>query len=496
MPPRAFGVPFSAILKGLICLLALWLGSFSPANAYSVVLPDSLRQTSAADSLVLAQCPGYTELRVGSVLFVGNSVTKERVLRAELDFREGDTLTAATLSRRLEANRLRLYNLQLFHQVLVQAVCRDGNLTVLFSMQERWYTFPIPIFSLADRNFRSWLDRPDRWNRIDYGVHLVRRNFRGRNEQVLANVQLGFNRKYELFYEAPGYGKRRRIGFGVGVSYYQSHALDYITVRDRLVNFRQEEGFPIERQYVVAGLRWRRTVQHRTALDISHHREQVSDSLYARNPAYFLGRSRREYLEFALISILNQRNTFAYPLTGQYVEAGISYRKFLTPGSPDITTLRGRYARYVALGGDWFYSAGVRGQVRFAQHLAYADSRSFGYETLVRGYDAYVIEGRHYALLQQGLTYRLFDAARVKLNGINNAKINSIPLALYLNTFADVGYVRNPQKLATNQLPNKPLAAIGLGLHLATYYDWVFTLEYSRNVERQGGFFFRTEFPI
>ena len=126
-------------------------------------------------------------------------------------------LRAATLGRRLEANRLRLFNLQLFHQVLVQAVCRDGELTILYSFQERWYTFPIPIFSLADRNFRSWLDRPDRWRRVDYGVHVVRRNFRGRNEQLLGNLQLGFNRKYELFYEAPGYGRRRPGRFRRGL---------------------------------------------------------------------------------------------------------------------------------------------------------------------------------------------------------------------------------------------------------------------------------------
>ena len=105
----------------------------------------------------------------------------------------------------------------------------------MFGVQERWYTFPVPILSLADRNLRSWLNRPDRWQRVDYGLHLLRTNFRGRNEQLIANLQLGFNRKYELFYEAPGLGRYRRLGFGVGASYYQSHSLDYITRADRLV---------------------------------------------------------------------------------------------------------------------------------------------------------------------------------------------------------------------------------------------------------------------
>jgi outer membrane protein assembly factor BamA len=487
----------------LLSVVLLWLGVFHPASAAATAIPpawlapvpDSLRR-AAPDSVVQAQCPGYPVLRVGRLLFVGNTSTREMVLRAELDFREGDTLTAATLGRRLEANRRRLFNLQLFHQVLLQTVCREGELTVLYSVQERWYIFPIPIFSLADRNFRSWLDRPDRWRRVDYGVHVVHRNFRGRNEQLLGNLQLGFNRKYELFYEAPGFGRRRRLGFGAGYSYYRSRALDFATQNDRLRNLRQQTEFPIERQYATAGIRWRRTVQHLTALDVSYHREQVSDSILYYNPRYFLSGPRREYLEIGLVSTLNQRNTFAYPLTGQYAQVGFTYRKFTASGSPSIFTARGRYARYLALGGPFYYSVGATGQLRFARALAYPDSRAFGYETLVRGYDAYVIEGRFLGLLQQGLTYRLLDMGKLQLAGLPSSRFNTIPLVFYLNTFADAGYVRQPSVHPGNRLPNRLLASAGVALHLVTYYDWVLTLEYTRNREQQGGFFFRTQFPI
>jgi hypothetical protein len=134
--------------------------------------------------------------------------------------------------------------------------------------------------------------------------------------------------------------------------------------------------------------------------------------------------------------------------------------------------------------------------MRFARALAYPDDRAFGYDLLVRGYDAYVVEGRHLGLLQQGLTYRLFDLGKVQIEGLQSTRFNSIPLVFYLNTFVDVGYVRQPTTTAANRLPNRLLSSAGVALHLATYYDWVFTLEYARNRERQGGFFFRTQFPI
>jgi outer membrane protein assembly factor BamA len=480
-------------LRVLLASLSLWQAPADTTLPRRPLLP----VVAPADTLVrIAPCPGAARLAVGPLIFAGNNVTKERILRAELDFREGDTLAVADLPARLEANRSRLFNLQLFHAVVVQASCVSGRLAIVFGVQERWYTFPVPIVSLADRNLRSWLDRPDRWRRLDYGVHLTRTNFRGRNEEINANLQLGFNRKYELFYEAPGLGRYRRLGFGVGASFSQSRALDYVTRTDRLLALRTDTGFPIQRFYVLGGLRLRHTVQFLTAFDVSYHRERISDSVNYYNPTYYLGRTQREYLDFTLTSTRNQRNTFAYPLSGQFVQASLTHRVFLDAFTPSLTTLRLSYSRYVPLGHEFYYSVGVRGQARLTQRLAYADSRALGYNDLVRGYDEYVIDGRHYGLLQQGVSYRVFHPPPVRVPSLGSPKINTIPLALYLNTFADAGYVATPRALLENRLPNRLLGAVGLGLHLVTYYDRVFTAEYTFNRLGQTGYFFRAEFPI
>ncbi|QHJ08690.1 POTRA domain-containing protein [Hymenobacter busanensis] len=457
-------------------------------------IPDSLRPATL-DSLVLAQCPGYTAVHVSQVLFVGNDVTKERILRAELDFREGDSLTVSTLAKRLEQNRLRLFNLRLFTRVQVQVTCRDGQLIVLFALQERWYTFPVPILSIADRNFRAWANRPDRWRRVDYGVHLVRYNFRGRNEEIRGNLQLGFNRKYELFYLTPRLG-RHRVGISAGASYFRSHTLDYTTRRDSLVAFRDDHGFPIERWYATAGLRWRRTVQRLTTLEAFYYHEQVSDSVFRRNPTYFLSGTQRRYLDVVLTRTVNQRNTFSYPLTGRFAQFALTQRVFFD-GTPPVTTALGRYARYADVGRRFYYNIGLEARLRFARRLAYADSHALGFnQALVRGYDAYVIDGRHYGLIRQGLSYQLFDLGRLRLPLFTDPRIGSVPLQVYLNTFTDAGYVAERTVPSTNQFPNRLLASAGIGLHLVTYYDRVLTLEYTHTRHGFGGFFFRSEFPI
>ena len=482
------------ILLSVQLLWASWGFQQAPADTLRRPLQPVVAPT---DTLVrVAPCPGVARAAVGTILFAGNAITKERILRAELDFHEGDSLDFATLAARLETNRSRLFNLQLFHAVVAQASCSNGRLLVVFGVQERWYTFPVPIFSLADRNLRSWLDRSDRWRRADYGVHLVRSNFRGRNEQISANLQLGFNRKYELFYEAPGLGRYRRLGLGVGASFYQSHALDYTTFADRLVPFRADEGFPIQRFYTTAGLRFRHTVQFRTAFDVAYHREQITDSVNYRNPDYFQGRTQREFLDFTLSSTRNQRNTFAYPLTGQFAQVVLTHRVFRDGTTPSLTTLHLTYARYLALGRGFYYSIGLSGQSRFTRRLSYADTRALGYSDLVRGYDQYVIDGRHYGLVQQGVSYRLFQPKVIRLGSVDNPKVNTIPLALYLNIFADGGYVVAPSAPPESRLANQLLRSVGLGLHLVTYYDRVFTAEYTLNGLGQTGYFFRAEFPI
>ncbi|MDJ0363876.1 POTRA domain-containing protein [Hymenobacter sp. H14-R3] len=499
------------------------LGLLRPAQAQTrlppALPPDSLRELSQerrppalapvvapSDTLVrVGACPG-AKIRVSAILFAGNGRTRERTLRAELDIHEGDSLVVADLPARLEANRRRLYNLQLFHAVLAQASCGGtGQLTILFSVQERWYILPTPIFSLAAANFNAWLDRADRWQRLDYGLHLTDTNFRGRAEQLTANIQLGFNRKYELFYEAPGLGRRRRVGVGFGISYYQSRNLDYNTFNDRLQGLPEAEtdAFPIQRFYVSGGLRLRHTVQLSSAFDVSFHREQVSDLIYALNPNYLLGLQQRQYLEASLITTNNKRNTFAYPLTGQFLQAALTVRQFVGPErSPAYATARAHYARYLSLGHGFYYAVGLAAQTRlFAPSLAYADARSFGYDALVRGYDRYVVAGRTYGLVQQGLSLRAWAPPPLRIPFINDPKVNTLPLAMYLNAFADAGLTGGElgwHRPASNQLPSQLLASVGLGLHLVTYYDRVFCFELTRTltVYPTTGIFLRTSFPI
>jgi outer membrane protein assembly factor BamA len=459
----------------------------------SHAFPDSALNISSDSSLV-KNCPKQA-IFIKQIVFEGNNKTKEKVLRAELGFTEGAVLDSATLAEETEASRIRLFNLQLFHWVKSEISCDNGEASVKFIFQERWYFFPVPIFSLADRNINAWLKKKD-FNRIDYGLHVVQQNVRGRNETLRSNLQHGFNRKYELFYQIPYISRRQKLGLSVGASHYQSHYVDFTTTSDTLNTYRNNDHFPIQRTYFAVNLFRRENVQRQWNLGLSWHQEQISDSVFIRNPAYFSGQTNRTFLDLELTRIINLRNTFAYPLSGSYFQAGVSYRYFLHDQLRPLATVLVKFSKYYELPQNFYYSIGLEGQTRLSKKVAYADNIALGYKSYVRGYEQnYVIGGQHYGLLKQGFSKRAFSE-ELNVKFIRNPKFNKIPIAVYSSIFADGAYVTDTEFARTNRLTNRFLGSAGIGLHLVTYYDKVVTLELSRNREGENGFLIHTSFPF
>jgi hypothetical protein len=65
-----------------------------------------------------------------------------------------------------------------------------------------------------------------------------------------------------------------------------------------------------------------------------------------------------------------------------------------------------------------------------------------------------------------------------------------VPFAVYLKTYANIGYVKNYENYEAGQgLTNRFLSSIGGGVDVVTSYDMVFRVEYTFNSEGEQGFF-------
>ncbi|MDQ4140491.1 MAG: BamA/TamA family outer membrane protein, partial [Bacteroidota bacterium] len=348
---------------------------------------------------------------------------------------------------------------------------------------------------LADRNFNAWLYHND-WRRIDYGLHLLVKNFRGLNETLRMNVQHGFNRKYELFYVKPA-ANRSKVGATFGASLYRSHSLDYTTQFNQPVTLRQDNEYPIQRMYVSSGLMYRPNVQRQTTLSLAYNWQQISDAAFNLNPSYYLGRQKRQYAEVNLVHTRNYRNTFSYPLSGSFFQVAFAQRFYGNKSGNASTSLRVRYSRYIPLTRNLFYSIGLDGKSTLSRQLAFADNQALGYgSVVVRGYQINVVGGQQYGLFKQGLSRNLLPQREIVFDFIKSPKFNRIPLAIYVNAFTDAGYARDEFYAAENSFANRLLMSAGIGLHLVTYYDKVVTLEYTLTKTGQTGFFITTGIPF
>ena len=112
---------------------------------------------------------------VDSVIFKGNEKTRDNILRRELDIHAGDTLQTTELDSRLEFNRRKLTNTNLF--IWVKGDYHQNkpeHIVLTYEFLEQWYLLGYPIFQLADRNLNDWWSRGHSMDRTIYGAQIGR----------------------------------------------------------------------------------------------------------------------------------------------------------------------------------------------------------------------------------------------------------------------------------------------------------------------------------
>ncbi|MGB3618518.1 MAG: BamA/TamA family outer membrane protein [Catalinimonas sp.] len=432
--------------------------------------------------------PGSPFVVVESVLIEGNRRTLPHIITRELTLRPGDTIAVRRLEKVLQRQRNQVFNTRLFVTVDVvldaplppdsmPAYVRRG---VRVIVEERWYIFPSVIFELADRNFNEWWTQRGRdLSRTNYGLRVSWRNVRGRNERLKFKLQGGFTQKYELRYEIPYLNRRQRAGGGVLFQYITQKNVAFALENNQLQFLDGEEELTSRLQ---AGLTYRRReglfATHEVGL--AYFRTEVADTIAALNPDYFLrGRTLQRYTQMTYHFEWDRRDVQAYPLRGFVLMTEASLEGILPSDNLRRLTLNGTYARHVPLGRQFYAAGQVGGGVTIGNRQPFYNNRALGYgRRLIRGYELFVVNGRHYGLLKGEVRKRLFSVKR-ELNFIPIRQFRTFPLSIYVKTYGDVGFVRDSS--LDNPLVNRTLGGGGIGIDVVTFYDVVFRTEFSVN---------------
>lgn len=446
----------------------------------------------ASSQTIVADSSG--QVVVGDIVVEGNHRTRTSIIMREMAIRKGDTLSAEALKEKLEIDRRKVINTNLFITVdlLTRANPDSARTDIRIVVKERWYLIIVPVFQLADRNFNEWwYERKRDLSRTTYGVYMSYGNVTGRADKLRFLAEFGFIPKFEVAYTLPYIDKAQKTGITIGTSYSINKTTAFRTWRDKLQYFNSED-INRERFYSYISITRRNKYYTFHSADLRWSHTSISDTIAALNPNYLLkGRTRQRYLQLTYTFSYDRRDNAQYPLQGQTLGLQVSKTGVLPSDDVNMLSMYGSYRKFIPLGKKFYFNTGLRGRLSFPKRQPYIQTVGLGYRNdLVRGYELYVVDGQDYALIKNELKYRLFSLQK-HFSFIPVRQFNTLPLAAYLNTFADAGYVKNSYpEFSNTKLGNSLLYGAGAGLDVVTFYNIVARFNLTVNGNGEKRFFF------
>ncbi|MFT4833773.1 MAG: outer membrane protein assembly factor BamA [Marinoscillum sp.] len=439
---------------------------------------------------------------IHNIYILGNEKTKNYIITRELNVKEGDEVAKVELLGKLEWSRNNVYNTNLFSTVSVEPLYLDSaTIDIMVKVEERWYVYPSPVFRLADRNFNDWWYNRDRdISRVKYGIKLDVYNFRGRKEKLKFIGLTGFEQRLIFEYTIPYIDKSQKHGLTFGGGHLTNKRMSYKTV-DHLTIFTDSTAGEIVNRKTTSGYVM---YTHRPSFYDYHHvllqgfNMSISDSIAIFNPNYFgNGATTQQALGLSYTHIRDLRNNKNYPLTGYLSFSTLEKMGLGIFKDLDIWRLTSNYYQFFDLGKNLFASISFGGQLTTTNNVPYFNYTQFGLENyFVRGYELDVIEGPQNFLTKNSLKWRFWQTSANLGKSMPLTKFKKIPFAFYGKIIGDAGWVNNyPNYPQGQQLTNKLLYGVGLGLDVVTLYDLTFRFEYTYNAEGELNFFinFQTE---
>lgn len=430
---------------------------------------------------------------VKEIRITGNHKTRENIILRELDFVVGDSLNKQNLEKRLELNRRKIMNTNLFISTEVTVVEELNNEIVIeIKLQEQWFILGYPVFQIADRNLNEWWERGHQFGRTIYGVHLIHSNFRGKAERLQLNLETGFTQRVDLIYRMPYIDKAQKTGLGFSISYATNKNVAFSTINDTLAYRRSEDKVLRERFNAAVSLKKRYHFYDNHTLELRYNNNSIDDTIRRLNPNYFGdGRTSQKYFQLSYYFNYDFRDNVTYPLRGKRYELLINQSGLLPVDDIHQFEVTGTYSRFHPISQKWFLGMTLEGKVSFPGNQPFYNTRGLGYGSdLVRGYELFVVDGSSYFYSRNTLRYKLLDRF-FKIKFLKVKQINNIPLGIYPNIYADFGYASNQYtERNLSKLANKGLFGGGFGIDIVTYYNVVWRLNYSFNGQGQSGFVF------
>ena len=430
---------------------------------------------------------------IRSIEIDGNRRTKPFIITRQLTFAQGDTVSSNRLPHEFEISRQNLLNISLFTDASIEISKRlSDSVDVHVHVYERWYTLPGITFEIYDRNFNTWWVEHDRDpKRIQYGIRFLQQNVRGRDEDLTLTALFGYAQRFGVGYNFPYINKKMNKGLRLSAFLAQQRNIAYDN-RYNKERFYLDQNQFVRRTYSVAAeLSFKPKFHFSQQFAAGYANTTINDTIAKLNPDYFgNGDATQQNITLRSSTIYDTRDWVAYPFKGYYLEGTIIKTGIGLLSDNDLLSFVGIYQHYYKLGKRFFTSYQLKGIYSLPTRQPYYNVTGLGFRgDYVSSYEYYVVNGNAFALTKVQLKYRLFTF-NVPVMQLLRKQDVKIPIHVLAKTFADAGYVvDNSNALEKNLLANSWMTGGGVGIDVATAYDFAVKFEYSINRKGEKGLF-------
>ncbi|MCF6366428.1 MAG: BamA/TamA family outer membrane protein, partial [Bacteroidales bacterium] len=431
----------------------------------------------------------------------GNNKTKTETILRELTFSEGDSISKKELLQKTEESKKNLQNTPLFNFVDIN-ILNDStsNIEIEINVEERWYLWPQIAVYYADRNFSNWIKNRD-FTRTDFGAGLEKYNFRGRNEKLSFYSIFGYDEELMLNYRDIFIDKNRQHSIGIFLKQLKRKETGCKIENDKLTQIKLQNEYALKSYSLSVKYSYRKDFYNSHSIYYGFENRKLSDSLLFFSPDYTVN-SQTEINYFFLKYIFkrDKRNSRIFPTEGHYIKiTTVKNGLFLLP-EDEINSfyIKSEFSKYTKLSEKLYLGNHITVKFKANNKTAFFLNSGIGYNSNIRGYEYYVVNGTNFALTKNTLNFKLIPKKVIYLKKIPFKRFNKIHFTVYASIFADAAYVKNSDisYSQTNILDNTLLYSSGLSLNILTYYDALLRLDYSINHLKERGFYLHFEAPF
>ena len=448
---------------------------------------DSLKGISALNSFS-KDTSKQKQVIISAIQIVGNKRTKPYIILREMTLKVGDEIASSDLPKQLEKSRNQVFNTSLFIETNITTTNITRELIIInVEVKERWYLFPVPYFTLADRNFNQWWVTEHRdFSRVNYGIQATQYNLTGNNDPLSIWLINGYNKQVSLRYTLPFFNNSLKHGFDIGYSYItQKEITDSTDLNKQSFIKSNNYLFTFNRADISYSYRPDQYWRHSFRVAFTH--QHIGDTVLIVKQNYFPNNSTEfQYIDFTYRVRYQNFDYNAYPTKGNSFDAFIYKRGLDNKSNLWQFGVGGMYVQPVFP--KTFFKFAASGIIKTPSKNYFINQQLYGYtsNTNLRGLEYYVIDGNGGVLTQTTL-FREIGNIKVKTY-LKSKNYSQIPFRFFFKLFGDVGYAQNDYP-GNSLLNNKLIYTGGFGLDIISFYDLAFRLEYSFNQLGQQGLF-------